>query len=156
MWAFNFASHNSAARFNRSLRLPAAALGSGSGGLYRLGFGRPNLAPGYTLDQLRQSGPDPTTAYFNRAALASPGGGFGNLGRNALRGPRQVRFDVAISKQTRITEAVGVELRAEIFNLFNNVNFALPSGDLSDSEFGQTTNTVGGPRTMQFGLRVTF
>ncbi|OFW35273.1 MAG: hypothetical protein A3J28_12200 [Acidobacteria bacterium RIFCSPLOWO2_12_FULL_60_22] len=133
-----------------------AALGSGSGGLYRLGFGRPNLAPGYTLDQLRQSGPDPTTAYFNRAALASPGGGFGNLGRNALRGPRQVRFDVAFSKQTRITEAVGMELRAEIFNLFNNVNFALPSGDLSDSEFGQITNTVGGPRTMQFGLRVTF
>src|SRR3989304_1154160 len=29
-----------------------AALGSGSGGLYRLGFGRPDLAPGYTLEQL--------------------------------------------------------------------------------------------------------
>ncbi|MGH9783123.1 MAG: hypothetical protein ACRD88_02970, partial [Terriglobia bacterium] len=133
-----------------------AALGTGSGGLYRLGFGRPNLAPGYTLDQLREKASDETTAYFNRAALASPNGGFGNLGRNVLRGPRQVRFDFAVSKETKLTERVGFELRAEMFNLFNSVNFAQPSGDLSDSEFGQITNTVGGPRTMQFGLRVNF
>jgi hypothetical protein len=133
-----------------------AALGSGSGGLYRLGFGRPNLAPGYTLDDLREKGADETTAYFNRAALASPGGGFGNLGRNVLRGPGQVRFDVALSKETKLTERVGFELRAEIFNLFNSVNFAQPSGDLADSEFGQITNTVGGPRTVQLGLRVNF
>jgi hypothetical protein len=133
-----------------------ASLGNGSGGLYRLGFGRPNLAPGYTLDDLRETGADETTAYFNKAALASPGGGFGNLGRNVLRGPGQVRFDLALSKETKLTERVGFELRAEMFNLFNNVNFAQPSGDLSDSEFGQITNTVGGPRTMQFGLRVNF
>jgi hypothetical protein len=133
-----------------------AALGTGSGGLYRLGFGRPNLAPGYTLDQLRESGPDPTRAYFNTAALASPGGGFGNLGRNVLRGPRQVRFDMALSKETRFGERVNLELRWEAFNVFNHVNFALPSNDLADSEFGQITNTLGGPRTLQFGVRMRF
>ncbi|MGH9660330.1 MAG: hypothetical protein ACRD96_17405, partial [Bryobacteraceae bacterium] len=133
-----------------------AALGTGSGGLFRLGFGRPSLAPGFTLDQLRQSGPDKTRAYVNPAALASPGGGFGNLGRNVLRGPRQARFDLALSKETKFRERTALELRAEVFNVFNNVNFALPSSDLSDSEFNQITNTIGGPRTMQFGVRLRF
>jgi hypothetical protein len=133
-----------------------AALGTGSGGLFRLGFGRPSLAPGATLDDLRRRGADMTSEYFNASALASPGGGFGNLGRNVLRGPRQLRFDLALSKETRLSERFGLELRAESFNLFNNVNFALPSGDLSDSEFNTITNTVGGPRTMQFGLRLRF
>jgi hypothetical protein len=133
-----------------------AALGTGSGGLFRLGFGRPNLAPGATLADLRRKGPDPTMAYFNAAALSSPYGGFGNLGRNVLRGPRQVRFDVALSKETRISERAVVEFRWEAFNVFNHVNFALPSGDLSDSEFNTITNTIGGPRMMQFGARVRF
>jgi hypothetical protein len=133
-----------------------AALGTGSGGLFRLGFGRPSLAPGFSLDQLRQSGPDRTRTYFNTAALISPAGGFGNLGRNVLRGPRQARFDMALSKETRIREGVSWELRMEVFNVFNHVNFALPSADLSDSEFNQIANTIGGPRTMQFGARIRF
>jgi hypothetical protein len=133
-----------------------ASLGTGSGGLFRLGFGRPSLAPGATLDDLRRQGDDITTGYFNRAALASSGGGFGNLGRNVLRGPRQMRFDLALSKETRLTERLNLELRFEGFNIFNNVNFALPSGDLADSEFGQITNTVGGPRTVQIGARIRF
>jgi hypothetical protein len=132
------------------------ALGTGSGGLFRLGFGRPNLAPGYTLSQLRESASDKTTAYFNRQALASPRGGFGNLGRNVLRGPGQKRFDLSLSKETRVTESTLIELRAEAFNVFNNVNFALPSSDMADSEFGQITNTVGGPRTLQLGVRLRF
>ncbi|MCS6951286.1 MAG: carboxypeptidase-like regulatory domain-containing protein [Bryobacterales bacterium] len=133
-----------------------AALGTGSGGLFRLGFGRPSLAPGATLADLRRSGPDPTLQYFNVAALASPRGGFGNLGRNVLRGPRQVRFDLALSKETRLSERASFEFRWEAFNIFNHVNFALPSGDLSDSEFNTITNTVGGPRTLQFGARIRF
>jgi hypothetical protein len=133
-----------------------AALGTGSGGLFRLGFGRPNLAPGATLADLRRKGPDPTVAYFNTAALSSPYGGFGNLGRNVLRGPRQVRFDVAVSKETRISERFALEFRGEAFNVLNQVNFALPSGDLSDSEFNTITNTVGGPRVVQLGARIRF
>lgn len=73
-----------------------------------------------------------------------------------MRGPSQTRFDVALSKETRITERVNLELRFEVFNMFNSVNFALPSGDLSDSEFGKITNTIGGPRTLQLGARVRF
>ncbi|HEY9282224.1 MAG TPA: TonB-dependent receptor [Pyrinomonadaceae bacterium] len=127
----------------------------GSGGLFRPGFGRPNLCG--TLEQLRQQGPDPTEAYFNPDALCSPLGAYGNLGRNVLRGPNQKRFDLGLAKTTALTERVGLELRWDIFNLFNNVNFANPSNDLQDlTDFNKITNTVGGPRVMQFGAKLKF
>jgi hypothetical protein len=133
-----------------------AALGSGSGGYYRLGFGRPSYALGATRETLAQQGSDPTLSYFNAAALRSPGGGFGDVGRNILTGPRQFRFDMALSKETRFNDRVSLEIRAEAFNFFNNVNFGMPSGDLSDSQFGQINDTIGGPRMMQFGARIRF
>ena len=77
-------------------------------------------------------------------------------GRNVLTGPRQFRWDMALSKETKINERVSLEIRAEMFNTFNNVNFGAPSGDLSDSQFGQINDTVGGPRTTQFGARIRF
>jgi hypothetical protein len=136
----------------------------GSGGLYRLGFGRPSLCG--TLDQLRGQNSDITQGYFNPSVLCSPltaaGGypnnqGFGNLGRNILRGPYQKRFDFGVSKDTRITETVGFEFRWDIFNIFNNVNFAIPANDMQDAtDFGKITNTIGGPRVMQFGLKLKF
>ncbi|MEJ7616126.1 MAG: carboxypeptidase-like regulatory domain-containing protein [Pyrinomonadaceae bacterium] len=130
-------------------------LSTGAGGLYRLGFGRPNLCG--TLDELREQGDDPTEDYFNRSVLCSPLGGFGSLGRNILRGPSQKRFDLGLSKTTRVTEQVGLELRWDIFNVFNNVNFANPNNDLQDTtDFGTISNTIGGPRVMQFGLKLKF
>ncbi len=137
---------------------------SGAGGLYRLGFGRPSLCG--TMDQLSTQASDITRGYFNTSVLCSPltaaGGypnnfGFGNLGRNILRGPYQKRFDFGLSKNTPITERVGLEFRWDVFNLFNNVNFANPASDFVDvTDFGSITNTIGGPRVMQFGLKLKF
>jgi hypothetical protein len=137
---------------------------NGAGGLYRLGFGRPSLCG--AIDQLRQQSEDITEGYFNTSvlcsALTAAGGypnnfGFGNLGRNVLRGPYQKRIDFGLSKSTPITERVDLEFRWDVFNLFNNVNFANPASDLADStDFGGITNTVGGPRVMQFGLKLRF
>jgi hypothetical protein len=62
-----------------------------------------------------------------------------------------------LSKRARITEGTEFEIRADAFNLFNNVNFANPSGDISDdTDFGFITNTIGGPRVIQFGLKLLF
>lgn len=137
----------------------------GSGGLYRLAFGRPSLCG--TLDQLRQPGPDRTERAFNPDVLCSPlslaGGypnnrGFGNLGRNILRGYSQKRVDLGLSKNTKITERVGLELRWDVFNIFNNVNFATPNSVIGElgTDFGKITDTIGGPRVMQFGMKVKF
>lgn len=136
-----------------------------SGGLYRLAFGRPSLCG--TLDQLRQSGSDKTEAYFNPSVLCSPlslaGGypnnrGFGNLGRNILRGDNQQRFDLGFAKNTQITERVGMEFRWEIFNILNRANFATPNNVIGEAgtDFNRITDTVGGPRVMQFGLKLKF
>ena len=137
----------------------------GSGGLYRLAFGRPSLCG--TLEQLRQSGSDPTEAAFNPSVLCSPlslaGGypnnrGFGNLGRNVLRGFTQKRLDMGLSKRTQLTERVNFELRWDVFNVFNNVNFATPNNVIgtASTDFGKITDTVGGPRVMQFGAKLKF
>ena len=137
----------------------------GSGGLYRLGFGRPSLCG--SLDELEQHGDDPTEAAFNKSVLCSPsssaGGypgnlGFGNLGRNVLRGFWQRRVDLSLAKSFPLGGVRNLELRWDIFNLFNTVNYALPNNVIGGptTDFGKITDSVGGPRVMQLGARVRF
>ena len=56
----------------------------------------------------------------------------------------------------RLGNRVRAELRWEIFNLLNTVNFALPENNFDSIDFGMVTGTIGGPRVSQFGLRVSF
>ncbi|MEZ5345608.1 MAG: carboxypeptidase-like regulatory domain-containing protein [Pyrinomonadaceae bacterium] len=125
----------------------------GAGGLYRLGFGRPNTV--CTADQaiLGFSG---TAPVIDDGCFTSALGGFGNLGRNTYRGPSQKRFDIGFAKNTQITERIGVEVGFDIFNLFNTVNFSNPVNDLQDGDFGRITTTQGGPRVDQFRAKLTF
>jgi hypothetical protein len=51
---------------------------------------------------------------------------YGNLGRNALHGPTFKQWDLAIYKNTAITERLKMQLRAEFFNVLNHPNFANP------------------------------
>ena len=131
-----------------------AELVRGSGGLYRLGFGRPGLCG--TLDELSQQGSDISESAFNRSALCSAFGQNGSLGRNVLRGPMQSRFDLGILKRTNLSESVTLELGADVFNVFNRVNFANPDFELGSPDFGRITNTVGGPRVMQLKAKLKF
>lgn len=82
-------------------------------------------------------------------------GTFGNTGKNVLRGPRTFVTNVALVKETKITERAGVQFRAEAFNFFNNVNFANPDRQQSDGEFGQIT-AARDPRILQFALKLMF
>ena len=51
---------------------------------------------------------------------------FGSLGRNALRGPGYQNVDFSVFKDTQLTEKLRLQLRAEIFNIFNHPNFSNP------------------------------
>jgi hypothetical protein len=51
---------------------------------------------------------------------------FGDLGRNSLRGPSFKQWDIALYKNTKITERLGLQLRADIFNVLNHPNFSSP------------------------------
>jgi carboxypeptidase family protein len=51
---------------------------------------------------------------------------YGTLGRNSLSGPTYKQWDLAIYKNTAITERVNMQLRADFFNILNHPNFANP------------------------------
>ncbi len=51
---------------------------------------------------------------------------FGSLGRNALRGPGYHNVDFSIFKDTKLTEKLRLQFRAEVFNIFNHPNFSNP------------------------------
>ena len=72
--------------------------------------------------------------FLNPSAFAIPAPGrIGNLGRNALHGPILAQFDLTMQKQFPIRERIRFEFRAEIYNLFNRVNFANPPVQLNQS-----------------------
>jgi outer membrane receptor protein involved in Fe transport len=129
---------------------------------------RPNLvlgAPLYIEDTLVAGG-----QRINRNAFQPPPAGQqGNLGRNTLRGFPLYQVDLALRRQFNLTERLAVEFRAEAFNLFNHPNFANPINGLSSGQFGQSTQMlgrslgglsplyqIGGPRSLQFALRLQF
>ncbi len=88
-------------------------------------------------------------------------GRFGTLGRDTFRGPGFKQFDFALIKDTpfgrRGKNDLGmVEFRAEFFNLFNIVNFGLPSNTVRGSGFGIISRTAGTSRQIQFSLKLIF
>jgi hypothetical protein len=114
--------------------------------------------------------------YFGRSAdnasffnipLNVPGGTgpnhgrFGTLGRDTFRGPGFHDFDVALIKDTPVGhrgsgELATVEFRAEFFNVFNLVNFGLPSNIVRGSGFGLISKTAGSSRQIQFSLKLIY
>jgi hypothetical protein len=129
-----------------------------SGFLYASPNPRPNLAPGMTHADLVTSGSVTSriNGYLNADAVASAGPQFGNLGRNVVRGPTQRRLDLSIFKITPITERTSLEFRGEFYNLTNTSNFRNPQRDLSDGDFGEILESLGGPRVIQFALKLRF
>ena len=105
----------------------------------------------------------------------------GNLGRNALRGFGVAQWDFAVHRDFRIRETVKLQFRAELFNLLNHPNFGPPVGDMQlpsavNPQFGRSIQMlgqslsggnlgsggfsplyqVGGPRSIQFALKLFF
>jgi len=81
---------------------------------------------------------------INPAAFSTPtAGAFGNLGRNAFDGPSFKQFDMIFAKRFRFTEKTNFEFRTEIFNIFNQTNFANPSTTLNNAlpSFSQVNPT---------------
>ncbi len=69
---------------------------------------------------------------LNPAAFAAPApGAFGNVPRNALRGPNFKQFDLVFLKRFPLREKMNVEFRTEIFNVFNRANFDIPGSRLN-------------------------
>ena len=107
-----------------------------------------------------QSPTDPTTGIPLRPGTAP---------RNFVRGFGAWQMDLAIRRDFPIHERLKLQFRAEAFNIFNHPNFGMIDPNFGSSTFGQATATLaqslgvlsplyqmGGPRSMQFALKVVF
>jgi len=101
-------------------------------------------------------------------------GTFGTMGRNLFRGPTFHNWDFSLVKDTRLSERVRMQLRAEFFNILNHPQFANPEASTLLNEdpsvpgaFGASSATpdvgaanpvigTGGPRNIQLGLKFIF
>ena len=130
-----------------------ADLDNSNTGISTLGFGsndRPNLV-GSAL--VAHPGPD---GWFNTAAFALPPfGSFGNAGRNILTGPGLQTVNVALLKDTTLSEGKTLQFRAEVFNSLNHPNFSLPDNFFGSPTFGKI-QSAGDPRRIQFGVKLLF
>src|SRR3984893_332365 len=104
------------------------------------------------------------SACFAPLTVTAAGPIVGTNGRNSLFGPGLVDFDFTVLKDTRITEKVRAQFRAEFFNLFNHANFQAPNIDAGTSTMGFGANpvqvvlsqTATEGRDIQFGLKLIF
>ena len=151
-----------------------------SGGLVQ--FRRPNLIPGvpvYVRDPRAPGG-----MYIDPRAFTTVPGAGEPLGRNALRGFGASQVDVTLRRRFELGERFNLQLRAEVYNLFNHPNFENPSpvyapfndpilADpsrpfVSTQTLGQSLGTggtfgglvpmyqIGGPRSVQLGVKLQF
>jgi hypothetical protein len=81
--------------------------------------------------------------FLNPAAFATPAAGtFGNLPRNALKGPSFTQVDLILNKRFRFNERFNMEFRTEIFNIFNKANFSNPAATIASALPSLTFNTT--------------
>jgi hypothetical protein len=109
-----------------------------------------------------------TYYWFNPAAFAQPAHGtYSNEGFDEFYGPPTHQIDFSVFKNFAITERVRVQFRAEIFNIFNFVNYSGPANNAAGSNLGQVGSTYdvafgapgigpGAPRNVQLALKVLF
>jgi hypothetical protein len=90
--------------------------------------------------------------WFDTSCFVAPAVGvLGNADRTTLFGPGRWNADMALSKKFG-----GFQFRAEIFNVFNNAQFAVPNTVVGSPTFGQITSTVKGSRQVQLALKYIF
>ncbi len=127
-------------------------------GLGLLGSSPSGARPDATCDP-NQGAPHTVLQWFNTACFANPPAGVnrvGNASRNVILGPSTTRFDATLSKKIRFSESKSLQLRWEVFNIFNHTNFTtFSSANVTSPVYGQINNTRD-QRTMQLGAKIIF
>lgn len=137
-------------------------LGTSSAGAIGLPVDTPNYTPG----SLAIADPRSGNPYFNTALFSPEGlGTLGTSRRRFFSGPGLNNWDIALLKDTAVTERVNAEFRVEMFNAFNHAQFGQPDGNVDDpltlQPNGQLTgfgivSTANPPRIMQLSLKLLF
>jgi hypothetical protein len=104
--------------------------------------------------------------WINGSCFAVPAAGeLGNAARVPVSGPDFVNSDFSAIKQFRLPREMGLNFRAEFFNLFNHPQYGSPIADINFNSpgagtvspfFGSVNSTVNNPRLIQLALKLTF
>jgi hypothetical protein len=121
------------------------------------------------LGDLQQGKGCPGGWAINPNAFTAATSGVGDAPRNFARGFGAWQTDMAVRREFPIHERLKLQFRAEAFNIFNHPNFGTINPSFGQLTFGQATTTLasslgvlsplyqqGGPRSMQFALRLVF
>ena len=99
--------------------------------------------------------------WFDTSAF-TPVARFGNLGRNVIIGPGFNNVDFSVLKNIELDDRLRLQVRAEVFDLFNHASFGQPGRVVGSQTFGRVSNTrfptgdSGSSRQMQFALKFMF
>jgi hypothetical protein len=112
--------------------------------------GDPNLPAG-------RSRVETATAFLKPEAFSvpPPGTPYGSTPFDMLFGPRYVSTDVSAFKALPVSKRAALQIRAEVFNAFNNVDMNDPNTTKKSPAFG-TISGAGSPRIVQLALRLSF
>lgn len=114
------------------------------------------------------AGPHKLEQWFNISAfdIAPDTQVFGNAGRNSLRGPHFLSFDVTASKTIRVSEKLSAQLKFDGFNILNHPVFSTPNNHVDNlapgpqpssalgTYFGSIGSTAADNRQLQFALKL--
>lgn len=116
--------------------------------------GRANRVPGVPLYPAHKTAAE----WFNPAAFTAPQPyTFGNSGYDMLWGPHYQNWDMNLEKNTAIGERYHLQLRGEVFNVFNHPNFGVPSAAVSNpAAIGKISSVVNENRTIEFAAKFNF
>ncbi len=121
---------------------------------------RPNWNPAFSGNLY----PRTPGEYFNPNAFLPPATGtYGNVKRDSLTGPGLSELDFSAVKNSQLTERLGLQFRAEFFNILNHTNFLTPNEVVYSSATsgisptaGVVTATSTTSRQIQFGAKLQF
>ena len=121
---------------------------------------RPNWNPNFNGNLY----PHTPTQFFNPSAFLAPATGtYGNVSRDVLVGPDLKELDFSATRNSHITERLGLQFRAEFFNILNHTNFLTPNEVVYTSATSGISPTAGvisatstTSRQIQFGAKLQF
>jgi hypothetical protein len=124
---------------------------------------RPNVKPGTNPKRIITGNPN---GWFDTSVFElQPQGTFGNTPRNFLRGPGFANVDMSLVKNQALAGDTRLQIRLEVFNVFNRANFATPTrpvfagatqNEAPLATAGKVTRTVNTSRQVQLGIKILF
>lgn len=114
------------------------------------------LRPNRICNGNKPAGSRTLKAYYDISCFATPAQAtFGNAGRNILIGPMYQTIDAGLHKDFHIKDALGMQFRAEFFNIANTTNFAFPGNSIGSASAGVISAVAPGStaRQIQFAAR---